>query len=307
MKAASLKRTWGWLLFCVVAAGCERDFDINLRDGQPQLIVEAYINNEMPLYNYVVLSRSKEFYESGLQNVAVSGAVVTITEGERLSDKTYRWDDASVTYMKEGRLDQLNNASLPGFYFDERLTTDSVHALLGKPGKSYRLDIETEGKKYSAITELLVPVAVDSLTLGNYFIDRNTDTVYLKARITVHYKDPDTIGNTQLFYWRHWDNRRSFGWGALSTNRYTPGTDDLTNGQYINLTLPNGFAVGDTVNFYMTSVERKVYNFWDSFNKARENNGPFATPVALSSTVNGENVVGCFSGFSVSSMTIPIR
>ena len=296
-----------WLAVCLAAVGCERDFEIDLNDGQPQLIVEAYINNEMPLYNYVVLSRSKDFYESGLQNVAVTGAMVTITEGMRMPDNTYQWDGATTVQMKEGRLQQLYNSSLPGFYFDQRLATDSINALMGKPGKSYKLDIEAEGKKYSAITELLIPVAIDSLTLGNYYLDKNEDTVYRKARITVHYKDPDTIGNTQLYYWRHWENRNSFGWGALGTNRYTPGTDDLINGQYVDLTLSNGFVIGDTVNYFMSSVERKVYNFWDSFNKARSNGGPFATPVSLQSTISGENVVGCFSGFSLSGKTISIK
>jgi hypothetical protein len=79
------------------------------------------------------------------------------------------------------------------------------------------------------------------------------------------------------------------------------------NGQYIGLTMQRSVEVGDTVLFHMISVERKVYNFWDSFNKARSNGGPFATPVKLLGTVSGENVIGCFSGFSLSSRVVIIR
>jgi hypothetical protein len=65
--------------------------------------------------------------------------------------------------------------------------------------------------------------------------------------------------------------------------------------------------VGDTAIYYLVSVERPVYDFWDSFNKARVNGGPFSTPVVLKSNIKGDNVVGCFSGFAVSSMTHAIK
>lgn len=297
------------ILSLVIFASCERDFDIKIKTNEPQLVVEAYINNAMPLYNYVILSKSKNFYEPGFQNIPVSGATVSITEGVLLPDNKYQWDETSVTRMREASLPQLRGSALPGFYFDPRLATDSARALHGKPGKHYLLEIESEGKKYSAITSLLTPIAIDSLSSGYHFMDddEEKDTIIEKARITIHYKDPDTVGNTQLYFWRHWDNRNSFGWGALGSNRYTPGTDDLVNGQYINLTHSYGFVLGDTVQYYMANVDRKVYNFWDSFNKARSNGGPFSTPVALLNTITGENVTGCFSGFSLTTKGIVVK
>ncbi len=151
-------------------------------------------------------------------------------------------------------------------------------------------------------------VPVDSLTVGNYFKDDDEEgNIISKARLTVHYKDPDTIGNTQLFYWQIRSEEPRFGWGGMGAGRFSPGTDDLVNGQYIRMTHGNGFVVGDTVEYHMASVERKVYNFWDSFNKARSNGGPFSTPATISSTISGENVLGCFSGFSLSSKTVAIK
>ncbi|WP_276481096.1 DUF4249 domain-containing protein [Paraflavitalea pollutisoli] len=306
MKSMLLKKICLPVLASTLLLACERDYDITVKDGQQQLIVEGYINNEFPLYNYVVLSRSKDFYDPGLENLAVSGATVSITEGERVSGDI-QWDEATRTVLTEGRLPQLANSALPGFYFDQRLRYDSLNALVGKPGKCYKLTIEVEGKQYSAITQLPVPVAIDTLTCGFYYTDSNADTTYSKARITVNYKDPDTIGNTQLFFWRHWDNRKSFGWGALGTNRFASGADDLVNGQQIAFTQSYGFVLGDSVSIYMASVERPVYNFWDSFNKARSNDGPFATPVTLQSTIQGELVTGCFSGFSVSVKSVVVQ
>lgn len=293
-------------VICFVLIACERDYDIPVKDGQRLLVVEGYINNVFPLYNYVVLSKSREFYDAGLENLAVTGAKVTITEGWKVHGG-YQWDASTVTPLTEGPLPQLSNSPLPGFYFDQRLASDSTNALRGTPGKCYKLDIDVAGKTYSAVTELPVPVGIDSLSSGYYYTDANADTSYSKARITVYYKDPDTIGNTQLYFWRHWENRNSFGWGALGTNRYISGADDLVNGQHIAFTQSYGFVVGDTVDLYMASVERKVYNFWESFNKARDNEGPFATPVTLQSTISGEQVTGCFSGFSLSARSIVVK
>ncbi|WP_207513655.1 DUF4249 family protein [Longitalea luteola] len=304
MKKAS---TYFLIMTLVAFASCERDFDIALKNNQPQLIVEAYINNELPFYNYVILGRSQSYFEPGFENISVSGATVTITEGTLLTNNTYNWDLASKRQLKEGRLPQFGNQLLPGVYFDPELLTNQSNALKGTPGKHYLLEIDAEGKQYSAITTLLPIVPLDSVTTGFHYIDEDDDTTQEKARLTVHYKDPDTVGNTQLYYWSTIDSRQNFGWGAMGTNRFTPGTDDLVNGEYIHLTLSNGFAIGDSVNYYMASVERKVYNFWDSFNKARSNGGPFSTPVRLQNTVSGDNVIGCFSGFSLSTKSLVIK
>lgn len=304
MKKAS---TYILILTMMAFVSCERNFDIKLKNNQPQLIVEAYINNELPSYNYVILGRSQSYFEPGFENIPVTGATVTITEGTLLANNIYNWDRASRRQLKEGRLPQLNNQLLPGVYFDPALATNPANALKGIPGKHYLLEIEAEGKQYSSITTLLPLIPLDSVTSGFHYIDEDEDTTQVKARLTVHYKDPDTVGNTQLYYWSTIDTRNNFGWGAMGTNRFTPGTDDLVNGDYIHLTLSNSFAIGDSVNYYMASVERKVYNFWDSFNKARSNAGPFSTPVKLLNTVSGDNVIGCFSGFSLSAKSLVVQ
>jgi hypothetical protein len=46
-------------------------------------------------------------------------------------------------------------------------------------------------------------------------------------------------------------------------------------------------------------MDRAVYNFWDSYESARQNGGPFATPIQLRSNVIGKNVIGSFSGYAV--------
>ncbi|HEX8677673.1 MAG TPA: hypothetical protein VF700_10665 [Segetibacter sp.] len=293
------------LTICISLASCEKDFDIKVPTNQPMLIVEGYINNEMRLYNYVVLTRSLDYMSLDFQSTPVSGAIVTVTEGER-SGNNYTWDNVTKVRLHSGSVSGIPN-NLTNVYADPRLATDSSNALLGKPGKSYLLEI-TEGENYySAITNLLEPVQIDSLTTGYGYLDED-DGNKQKFRVTNHYKDPDTLNNTQLVLYRFSENRNRFGWGSFFGLRNSnTGNDELTNGQYMHITHPRGYVVGDTVTYHMASVTRNIFDFWQSFNNARNNGGPFATPVTLTTTITGPNVTGCFSGMSLSSRTIIIK
>jgi hypothetical protein len=289
-------------------SSCEKDITIDVKDNEPQLIVEAYINNLMPEYNYVILTKSMDYFSPDFQGVAVSNAQVTITEGESNGDGTYRWNSSSRIVLEE-----TNNSRIPaeyrkGLYVDQKTIAtlrSGPTGLIAKSGKYYLLEISSEGKNYNAVTSLPSIITIDSLISGHAYVDEAEGNVP-KARVTVGYKDPDTIGNRQLFYWRQDKNRDGFGWGALSSNRRINGTDDLTNGQYLKLTQPYGFNYNELVTYYMVSVTREVYTFWDSFNKARNNDGPFSTPIELIGNIKGPNVTGCFSGFAVSVKSIVV-
>ena len=107
------------------------------------LVVEAYINNEMPSYNYVVLNRSLDYLSLDFQSTPVTDATVSITEGAQTRDG-YLWDTATKVQLKSLNYPGVP-AELTSIYFDPRLIADSSHALLGKPGKSYLLQISEGG------------------------------------------------------------------------------------------------------------------------------------------------------------------
>lgn len=305
-KVSTIAIRYSVVLLLIVFMGCEKDFNIDVKPNVPILVVEAYINNLLPEYNYVILSRSQNYYAPDFQSLPVSAARVSVTQGVRLADFSYQWDETSKIQMTEMTRPGMPSNFSKGVYFDSRLLTAPADALKGIPGKQYRLDIETSGKKYTAIASLLTPVTLDSVNSAYKYID-DEDSSKAKARLTINYLDPDTLGNNQMYYWRSRDNRNNFGWGGLARSRRTTGTDELTNGQYIRLTQPQGYLIGDTVNYYLVSINRLVFNFWDSFNKARNNSGPFSTSATLLNTIDGENVTGCFSGYSISTKTFIIK
>ena len=293
------------VLSTLLLAACEKDFDIDIEPNQPQLVVEGYINNQMRQLNYVILTRSLDYYSPDYQSAPVTGATVTITEGSLAGSDSYNWDSSTRLQLFEANLPQVPPNFRQGVYFDPRLITDSANALIGKEGKYYLLEIETGGQRYSAITTVLKPVAIDSLSSGFSFFDSD-DEYKEKARITVHFQDPDTLGNSQLFYWRNKENRNNIGWGGMGTSGRNYGVDDLSNGDYLHITQNRPFEIGDTVTYHMVSVTRDVYDFWDIFRDARNNEGPFSTPVTLLNKINGERVTGCFSGFGLSSKSIVV-
>lgn len=304
------KKLWTTFILFIAAifllitfASCEKNIDLNIKPGQPQLVVEAYINNAIPQYNYVILSHSQDYFAPNFQSIPVANATVTITEGTRDADGNYTWNQSSKLKLKESLADSIPASLSAGLYFDQRIYLDPPHALRGNIGKSYLLEINVDGQNYSAITSVIQPVLVDSITQGFPFVNDLGDSLF---RITNHYRDPDTLGNAQFYFWRFSENKKNFGWGGFTKSR-APGTDDLYNGEYVHLTHPQGFSKTDTINYYMASVTRDVYNFWDSYNKAHDNNGPFSTPVNLITNIKGNNVTGCFSGFAISSKTIVIR
>ncbi|HRO47833.1 DUF4249 family protein [Agriterribacter sp.] len=281
--------------------GCEKNFDIGLGHTEPQLVVEAYINTEIPAYNYVILSKSQTIENTSIASIPVKNALVKISEGSLMQNNTIVWDSSSSVILKETTLPDVPAGISDGIYTDPNLQTDPARALRGIAGKYYLLEIEVNGEIFTATAPLLSPIPIDHLSTDYHYTDEDGTS---KGRITVNFKDPDTTGNCQLFYWRHSDNQKSFGWGSLGTRKRITNSDENNNGSYMRLTNSYGFVKGDSITYYMANVTRDVYNFWDSYNKARNSNGPLSTPVSLLSNISGNNVTGCFSGLAISAATI---
>ncbi|HRP57145.1 DUF4249 family protein [Agriterribacter sp.] len=281
--------------------GCEKNFDIGLDHNEPLLVVEAYINTGIPEYNYVILSKSQTTENTEITGIPVKNALVKISEGSLMQNNTIVWDTNSTVILKETTLPNVPAGISNGIYTDPKLQTDPAQALQGISGKYYLLEIEVNGEAYTATTPLLHPIPINQLSTSYHYTDKDGSS---KGRITVHFKDPDTTGNCQLFYWRHSDNKESFGWGSLGTSKRIINSDENNNGSYMRLTNSYGFVKGDSITYYMANVTRDVYNFWDSYNKARNSNGPLSTPVSLTGNIRGNNVTGCFSGLAISSATV---
>lgn len=269
------------LVLLLSFSACEKEIDVPLPTADSEIVVEAYINQLNPFFNYVILTRSIDYFTPNLDAITVSNAQVFITEGKANGTDTV-WDDANKKQMVEIAPD-----SIPGIYFNLGLT--------GKIGHVYKLEIETDGKYIFGVTEIPDLVTLDSLT-ASFTVNpvNDKDTGYF---MTIHFDEPVAKGDNYRYLYKVGADSLFFGWGAINEDDGV-FNDDIINGVYRSFTFGDRFKFNDTVSFYLTSINRAAYNFWDSYAQARNNGGPFATPVQLKSNIQG--AIGSFTGKAVS-------
>lgn len=254
--------------------GCEKDIDVKVPDEEPKLVVEAYVNSFFPNLNYVLITKTFSFQNPNFSFNGVSGAQVTITEGTINGNDTI-WNASKILSEIPGNL-------LPGYYINPTLK--------GSEGKVYRLDINAGGKMVKGYTSIPKVVPVDSLTQEVRF-EGNTPRYFL----TVHVNEPSELGNNYQALYKVDADSNLFAWGDIEGSGRALFNDDVGNGVYRRFTYPGAFDLGDTLNYYFLTMDRKCYNFWESFDAARNNGGPFATPVQLRSNIEG--AIGSFTGY----------
>lgn len=270
------------LLAVVTLFSCEEEIEVDVPGNANSLVVEAYINDRFPALNYVILTRSVDYFSAAGGYVPVKDAQVFITEGT-VNGVDTSWDVSTRKQMVEVRTDTVR-----GFYMDP------AQQLLGKQNHVYLLEITSDGKSVRGTTSIPALVPLDSMT---YTRERR------EATITLHYNEPVAINNNYFIIYRNGSDSTIRTWG-FHTGAFT-FSDDFINGEYRRQTLFNKFNAGDTVNLWMSSIDRLSYNFWESFDDANRNGGPFATPVTVESNITGG--IGCFTGMATDFKRVVIR
>jgi hypothetical protein len=125
-------------------------------------------------------------------------------------------------------------------------------------------------------------------------VDNNKDGAK-DAFATLYWFDPPEQNNYRLTMWNYTDSFL-IGWGGATNNRTFD--DEFLNGVPRTYSYASPFQEGDTLNLYFNSIGRKEFLFWQSFGRAANNGGPFATPVQLKSNIAG--AIGSFTGYACS-------
>jgi hypothetical protein len=123
------------LLLLLLATACEKVIDVDLREVEPQLVIEANITDQPGPY-FVRLTRTVNF---NVENSfpPITNAIVT------LSDNT-------------GTEEVLSETS-PGSY--------ETNSIVGTPGRTYRLSVISEGQEYVATATMPASVTLDDITI----------------------------------------------------------------------------------------------------------------------------------------------
>jgi len=308
----------GMLLFLV---SCEKDITVDLPETEHRVVVEASIETGRP--PFVLLTRTQNFFApTSIESIAatfITEADVRLFDGENehVLDKIC---SASLPPELLGQIADLTgfqagllaSANICIWTDQDFFLGDS--SLVGENGRTYRLQIEADGRSLSAVTTIPNPVPLDSLWFRLAEQRPGDDsTGYIWARIS----DPDTIGN-------------AYRWFAQRMNAGPDGqpkdprsiaplfgvySDDYVNGLTFDFNFPRGtlpyseaadeplevrglFKRNDTVAVKFTSIGIAEYEFFESFaNNVTTDGDVFSTPANIRSNIEGG--LGIWVGYGV--------
>lgn len=287
-------------LLVMSLVSCEKEVKINLKTGDPSLVVEGAIENNLP--PYVFLTKSIGYFATinlnTLQNSFVHDAKVTVSDG------------VNVAELKEYALDTGSSGNKLYFY-----TIDTSKGFfIGQVGKIYKLTIETGGKVYESYTKIPEPTNIDSIKTVQPDPPFDKEKNPIARQIRIYFKEPDTAGN----YVRYFTKRNS--------EPYYPGLnsvypDEIINGIYFETTLSLGAPrsaefkrdstgvayPGDTVTLKWSAIDKATYTFWSTYEYSLGTLGnPFSTPIQVKSNVSN-GALGIWAGYGSVYKTLVIE
>lgn len=275
-----------FLLIVILLAGCEKEILVTLPNTTQDYVVEASVNQIFPTLNYVYISKSLDYFNPDLSIHGISGASVFITEGIISgTDTLYTGTKYQMTDIATIPGADTLFKGFSGIYFNL--------SLVGKVQTPYLLEIKLpDGTSITGKTFIPKVVPIDSIpyTIANTNIN-NKDKK--DAYVNLFFTDPPEQNNYRLEL-HHSTDSVMIGWGAADSYRTLDDQQINNASRFVSYNRP--FSQGDTLNFYLNSIGRREYLFWLSFNGAYNNGGPFATPVTVSSNING--AIGSFTGYA---------
>ena len=272
-------------VLCLSLLSCEKDIDFALNDTPQTLVVEGSIENgKAPI---IALNSSFSYYSEINPLVLVNSFV----------------HGANVTIVSENKTYQLHEDSIPLFfgYYLYNYTIDK-DSLVGKINTKYQLNISANGKNYQATTEIPgVNIFPDSIFFKptKFDPDTNNRLMYVRA------KDPAGLGNYIRYFTKTNDQPFYPGPNSVFTDEIIDGTTytvQLEKGRNTSAVAGNDTAMffkrGDTVLLRISNINKSTYNFWNTWEFARQSIGnPFSQPnKVLGNISNG--ALGAFCGYA---------
>jgi len=295
-------RKWiKYLIFSglIILMGCEEEITIKLPEGADQLVVEGFIEPNMP--PIVILTRTMPYFSktdvSTLSGIYVSGADIKVSDGTKtvnLFELNFKNLPDSIAGFLSAFL-QLSVEDLKKLDFVIYTTI----SMFGETGKTYSLSIVKDTFRLEAKTTIPKPVIPDSLWVEHHPDPKNDSLKLIKMTIT------DRAGEKN--YYRYFTSVNN---GAYYPNRFRSVFDDkLVDGQSLIVPVVRGeprvadfnpltygvYKLGDTVSVKLCTIDFDHYTFWSTFENSVSSGGPYAVPVQIKSNIKGG--LGIWGGY----------
>ncbi len=299
----------------VLFVSCTKDITVDLPTTEAKLVVEGTIETGGP--PIVILTVTQSYFDpTSLESIAsifVKNAVITVSDGS-----------TTVT------LDQICSSAIPDSLIDEAaaatgldpellanadicLYTKLDNSLLGVEGRTYSLNILSEGRTASGVSTIPHAVPLDSLWFRLAQQQPDDDSLgFIHATLS----DPDTTGN-------------AYRWFAQRINEGSDGeqkddqfiapffsvfADRYINGLTFDFSFNRGsspystdeddeneeagyFKRGDTVVVKFVSMGFPEFEFYNSYaNNVASQGDLFSTPANVRSNISGG--IGVWAGYA---------
>lgn len=249
------------ILTVSLLTACEKVIEVDLNTSSPAIVIEGNVYDHPGPYS-VKIFKTVDFNEANIFP-PVTNAKVSISDNAGNSDILKEITDG--TYI----------------------TTN----LIGVVGRTYTLNVELDGKTYTASSTMPQAVNIDKIYFGK-------SAFHNIALTTIEFKDPQNIDN----YYRVVQKVND----TLDTGIHI-GNDQLSPGQRIDFSLSyttedgeNKLINGDKITLYLECIDKSVYEY---FRTSRTNYGQSASPAnPVSNISNG--ALGYFSACSIRQASI---
>jgi Domain of unknown function (DUF4249) len=257
--------------FMIVLSACEEVIQIDLNNADPKIVIEGIVTDQ-PGPAIVTIRKTTDYYNPGTYP-AVKDAQVTIS------------DDL-------GHAEQLIETS-DGVYKSSNLQ--------GTPGRTYTLEVITEGKTYSAVSYMPQPTKIDSL-----FYTKNTGGIRPKDKegysLTLTFTDTPGIEDFKRL--KIYQNGEALDGFTLYNGRLSDG--NKIEYDHIRTT----FELNDLITIELISIDENTYEYYSTLGNAVATSGgnkiQTKIPANPNSTITGD-ALGYFGALAVSSDSIRIK
>ncbi|OWY22957.1 DUF4249 domain-containing protein [Sphingobacteriales bacterium UPWRP_1] len=240
----------------LLMSACLQSITIDLPEYESQLVVESYLDANVPFY-IVSVTESVSFFTPGTLPVSqslpvVNNALVTITHGN-ITD-TIPYVDSLRAYIKA---------------LQTPLTASNFEPYL------LRVEDTASNRIATATTRFLPPIPIDTVL---YLLNDS-----LQAAMLLYFYDPKPDTN----YYKPWfaNAANIFDRDSLHTWEFSDralGTDRTSVGMNYN------YRLNDTVVARLYHISREYFRFLDTVEDAADaSGGPFSRPARIESNIQG--------------------
>ncbi len=289
-------------IFVLITIGCQDEVIPVTVPNAEQYVVEGVIEaGENTGPSYVIISKSVPFFSeinpNQFASLFINNAEVAVSDGSKIVNFT-KLCLSNIPPELQETAGELVGINVDSTDVDLCIYIDLNDELNRTFGGTYDLKIRIEDDELFSTTT--IPELVE---LSNFvFKDTPGESIDTMAQLFCTINDPEVTN-----YYRYFTAAE--GSGLIPP--FSSITDDVQfNGQEFEFPISKAelptadfddsyglFEIGDTVQIKWTTLDQAHFEFWNTFEYARNNQGPFSSYTRIKSNVDGG--FGVWGGYAV--------